>query len=200
MLADRLPTSRSSVVLALTAAMLLAACGGRTQTAPAAASFNTSDVRFLQDMISHHHQAIEIATLVDSRSRRVELIRFAAQITSKRQAEISTMRDWLTRWNQPTPQANAMEDVTLLRPGMVGKWQLDWLKLRKCNQFDLGFLTMMNTHHGGAAELAEMELRAGGSAEVKALARRIWTTLQAEMDQVHDWKDAWSDSRHGTSR
>jgi uncharacterized protein (DUF305 family) len=200
MLADRLSTSRSSVVLALTAAMLLAACGRGTHTAPAAASFNTSDVRFLQDMISYHHQAIEIATLVDGNSRRVELITFAAQITAKRQAEISTMGQWLTRWDQPTPQANAMEDVTSLVPGMLDKGQLDWLKLRQGNQFDLGFLTMMNTHHGGAAELAEMELPAGESADVKALARRILTTLQAEMGQIHDWKDAWSDSRHGTSR
>jgi uncharacterized protein (DUF305 family) len=61
---------RLKVVLALTAALLLAGCGRGAPAEPAAASFNASDVRFLQDMIGHHEQALEMATLADGRSRR----------------------------------------------------------------------------------------------------------------------------------
>jgi len=183
---------RPSVVLALTAAVLLAACGRGDPTDPAAASFNVSDVRFVQDMIGHHEQAIEMATLVAGRSRRPQLIKFAAGIAAMRQAEISTMRRWSARWNQPTPPATAMEHAGPPLPGMLGRGQLDWLKLIKGPRFDLGFVTMMDTHHGGAIEMAQTELRAGASAEVKALARRILTTQAAELDQLHEWKDAWS--------
>jgi uncharacterized protein (DUF305 family) len=183
---------RPSLVLALTAAVLLAACGRGAPTDPAAASHNVSDVRFVQDMIGHHEQAIEMATLVDGRSRRPQLINFAAGIAATRQAEISTMRRWSTRWNQPTPPAAAMEHAGSPVPGMLGRGQLDWLKLIKGPRFDLGFVTMMDTHHGGAIEMAETELRAGASAEVKALASRILTTQAAELDQLHEWKDAWS--------
>jgi uncharacterized protein (DUF305 family) len=185
---------RPSVVLALTAAVLLAACGRGASTNPAAASFNASDVRFLQDMIGHHQQAIEMAKLVDGRSHRPQLTKFAAGIAATRQAEISTMRGWSTRWNQPTPPppATAMGAAGSPPPGMLGRGQLDWLKLLKGPRFDLGFVTMMDTHHGGAVEMAEAELRTGASAEVRTLARRIRETQKAELGQLHEWKDAWS--------
>jgi uncharacterized protein (DUF305 family) len=102
------------------------------------------------------------------------------------------MGRWSTQWNQPTPPATAMDDAESPLPGMLGRGQLDWLKLLKGPRFDLGFVTMMSTHHGGAVEMAETELRAGASAEVKALARRILTTQAAELGQLHEWKDAWS--------
>jgi uncharacterized protein (DUF305 family) len=190
---------RRTVGLALTAALLLAGCG-RSIPEPAAASFNASDVRFLQDMIGHHQQAIEMATLAEGRSRRLQLVKFAAGIAAARQAEVSAMRRWLTQWNLPTPPATAKGDSGSHVPGLLGRGQLDWLKLLKGPRFDLGFVTMMDTHHGGAVEMAETELGSGASAEVKALARRIRTTQVAELGQLHDWKDAWaSDVRQPTS-
>jgi uncharacterized protein (DUF305 family) len=191
---------RSSLALTLSAAVLLAGCGRGPATDPAAASFNASDVRFLQDMIAHHQQAIEMAMLVPGRARRPQLIRFAADIANTRQAEITTMGRWWARWNQPTPPTTAMDDARSHLPGMLGRGQLDWLKLLKGHRFELGFVTMMDTHHGGAVELAETELQAGASAEAKWLARRIVTTQKAEIGQLHHWKDAWSsDASHPSS-
>jgi uncharacterized protein (DUF305 family) len=180
------------VVLALTAALLLVGCGRGTPAESPAPSFNASDVRFLQDMIGHHQQAIQMATLADGRSRRPRLIRFAAGIAATRQADIATMRRWLTQWNLPTAPATGSEDAESPLPGMLAAGQLEWLELRTGLQFDLGFLTMMDTHYGGAITVAERELQAGASAETKALARRIITTQTAEMRQLHRWKDAWS--------
>lgn len=191
---------RSSVLFALTAAMVLAACGRNAPTDPAAASLNASDVRFLADMIGHHQQAIEMATMVDGRSRRPQLIKFAGTIAATRQAEISAMTRLSTPQSQPTPSATTTDDDSTL-PGMQGRGQLEWLKLLKGPRFDLGFVTMMNTHHGGAVELAETELRAGGSAEVKSLAMRIRARQVTEIRQLHQWKDAWSsDAGQPTSR
>jgi uncharacterized protein (DUF305 family) len=51
---------------------------------------------------------------------------------------------------------------------------------------------MMRTHHGGAVELTEAELRAGSSVAVKALARQMIASQQAEIRQLRAWKDAWS--------
>jgi uncharacterized protein (DUF305 family) len=183
---------RPGLLLGLSAAILLAACGRGDTSDPAAASFNSSDVRFVRYMIGHDQQALEMAALVPGRTRRPELIRFAADIVTSRQAELTTMRRWWTRWNQPTPPDTAMHDVQSRLPGMLDRGQLDWLKLLKGPRFELGFVTMMDTHHGGAVEMAEAELRAGASAEVKALARQIVTTQQAEIGQLHSWKDAWS--------
>jgi uncharacterized protein (DUF305 family) len=183
--------ARTRVVLALTTMLVLAACGRAAATDPAAANLNANDVRFLHDMISDHKQAIEMATMVNGRSRRPQLIRFATGLAATRQAEISVMERWLTRHNQPAVQATATDDGSPL-PGLQGPGQLAWLKLLRGPRFDLGFVTMMDTHHGGVVEIANTELQAGASAEVKALARRIVTAQAAEMRQLHRWKDAWS--------
>ena len=51
---------------------------------------------------------------------------------------------------------------------------------------------MMRTHHSGAVELAQTELRSGTSAEVKTLARKIIATQQTEIRQMQRWKDTWT--------
>ena len=77
-------------------------------------------------------------------------------------------------------------------PGMLAEGQLEWLQTLTGTQFDLGFLTMMRTHHSGAVELAQTELRSGTSAEVKTLARKIIATQQTEIRQMQRWKDTWT--------
>jgi hypothetical protein len=93
-------------LIALVAAVLLAACARSAATQPTAskaAAFNDADVRFLQDMIPHHQQAIEMAKLVDGRTQRPELVKLATSITASQGAEIRTMQGFLTRWNRPAP-------------------------------------------------------------------------------------------------
>jgi uncharacterized protein (DUF305 family) len=182
------------ILIALAAAVLLAACAHSAATQPAAstAAFNDADVAFLQDMIPHHRQAIAMAELVDGRTRRPELVELAAGITASRDAEIRTMQGFLSRWNRPAPAAGAPEQEESQVLGMLGQGQLDWLQTLAGVQFDLGFVTMLRTHHEGAVELAKAELGAGASAAVKALARQMIAAQQAEIRQLHRWKDAWS--------
>jgi uncharacterized protein (DUF305 family) len=184
-----------TILIALVATALLAACGrGAATPLPAAqaAAFNDADVRFLQDMIPHHQQAIDMAKLVDGRTRRPELVKLASRITSSQDAEIRTMQAWLSRWNRPAPAEDGMQPDRSQVPGMLAEGQLDWLETLQDVQFDLAFLTMMRTHHGGAIEVAEAELRAGSAAEVKALAKQMIAAQQTEIRQLHRWKDAWS--------
>jgi uncharacterized protein (DUF305 family) len=183
-----------TILIALATA-LLAACGrGAATPLPAAqaAAFNDADVRFLQDMIPHHQQAIDMAMLVNGRTRRPELVKLASRISTGQDAEIRTMQAWLSRWNRPAPAGDGMQSDRSQVPGMLAEGQLDWLETLQDVQFDLAFLTMMRTHHGGAIEVAEAELRAGSAAEVKALAKRMIAAQQTEIRQMHRWKDAWS--------
>jgi len=183
------------ILIALAAAVLLGACARSAATQPTSgqtAAFNDADVRFLQEMIPHHQQAIEMAELVEGRTRRPELVKLAATITTSQGAEIHTMQGFLTHWNRPAQAVEGAGHDESQAPGMLGEGQLDWLQTLEGARFDLGFVTMMRTHHGGAVEMAEAELRSGSSAEVKALARRMIAAQQAEIRQLHGWKDAWS--------
>jgi uncharacterized protein (DUF305 family) len=182
-------------LLAVVAAALLVACGrGAASPLPAdqAPAFNDADVSFLQAMIPHHQQAIEMAKLVTGRTRRPQVVKFAATITANQAAEIGNMHAWLTRWRRPAAaEGGTHHDLSLL-PGMLAEGQLEWLQTLTGTQFDLGFLSMMRTHHSGAVELAETELRSGASAEVKALARQIIAVQQSEIRQLQRWKDTWT--------
>jgi uncharacterized protein (DUF305 family) len=142
-------------------------------------------------MIRHHRQAIDMAELVDGRTRRPELAKLAATITASRGTEIRTMQEFLRRWSRPAPAAPAADHQSQV-PGLLDQGQLDWLQTLAGVQFDLGFVTMMRTHHEGAVELAQAELGAGASPPVKALARKMLATQQAEIRQLHGWKDAWT--------
>jgi uncharacterized protein (DUF305 family) len=183
------------ILLAVVAAAMLAACGrGGASPLPADQhpAFNDADVGFLQSMIPHHQQAIAMAKLATGRTRRPELVKLAAMITAGHAAEVGSMPAWLTRWRRPAAaDAGSDHDPSLL-PGMLGKGQLEWLQTLNGTQFDLGFLTMMSTHHGGAVELAEAELRAGASTELKEFARQMIAARQREIRQMQQWKDDWA--------
>jgi uncharacterized protein (DUF305 family) len=191
-----------AVLLALTAAVLLVGCSPGAASEPAVhqvATFNDADVRFLQEMIPHHQQAIELATLVDGRSRRPELAKLATDIAATQATEIQTMGRWLTRWNRPVAAVGTTDHAGSQVLGLLGRGQLEWLQALKGAAFDLGFVTMLRTQHIGAVEMAQAELRAGASGEAKALATRIIAAREAELRQLHEWKDAWSSDASGAS-
>jgi uncharacterized protein (DUF305 family) len=150
-------------------------------------------------MIPHHEQAVRMATLVDVRTQRPELIKLAARLAATQGGETSTMRRWLARWGTSWV-VGATEHAESDVPGMLGRGQLDWLKTLHGVTFDLGFVTMIRTHHVGGIEMAEAELRSGASTEVKVLAARIIAVQEAELRQMHAWSDAWSSDSNGPSR
>jgi uncharacterized protein (DUF305 family) len=89
------------VALTVTATALLAACGkaaDNNSAAPANPQPNQADVAFVQGMIPHHQQAIEMAGLIDGRTDRPELTKLAKEVTTTQSAEISRMQGWLRAW------------------------------------------------------------------------------------------------------
>jgi uncharacterized protein (DUF305 family) len=161
-------------------------------TTGAQAAFNDADVRFLQEMVPHHQQAIDAAKLVTGRTDRSQLVKLTDVIAARQTAEIQTMKGWLRRWQQPMPATGGMAHEAERAPGMMSQGQLDWLATLDGREFDLGFTTSMKTHHLGAIQLARSILQEGRSPEVRMLATRILTAQQDEVDQLTRWHDAWS--------
>ena len=64
-----------------------------------------ADVRFMQDMIGHHAQALELTVLVPERSQREDIRLLARRIEISQASEIALMRRWLEdRWEEaPDP-------------------------------------------------------------------------------------------------
>ena len=191
------------ILLALAAALLLAACnqGGEEQaqgTAPAEAAPNDADVTFTQNMIPHHQQAIEMAQLVDSHTDRPELRKLADSIQSSQRQEITQLQGWLRSWGKPmTPSEGHGGHGDTEMPGMMSEADMRRLMAATGTEFDLAFVDMMATHHQGAIDMANTELKDGSLPEVTRLAQQIIHTQQDEIEQLKRWKTEWSTATPG---
>lgn len=156
------------------------------------ADFNAADVSFLQMMIPHHEQAIEMADLAPDRAESQEVKDLAAQIKDAQGPEIETMTAWLEDWDQPVEgemggmdmgegaQMDGMEGME----GMLSDEQMASLEAASGAEFDELFLTSMREHHVGAVMMAETELETGESVEAKELAQTIIDSQQAEIEEI----------------
>ena len=66
-------------------------------------AYTPDDVRFMQDMIPHHHQALVMSALVAERTNRPELVDVAGRIDASQGDEIAFMQQWLRDRGEPVP-------------------------------------------------------------------------------------------------
>jgi uncharacterized protein (DUF305 family) len=191
---------------AITTAFVLAACGstsgghgsmpgmGNGASSPAggaSAAFNDADVTFAQLMIPHHRQAVDMAALADTRATDPQVKQLAGQVKAAQDPEIQTMTGWLTAWGKPTTAPSGMPGMDMggashgAMPGMMADADMAKLKAASGKDFDKQFCTMMIAHHQGAIQMARQEQTAGANPDAKALAGRIITGQQAEIDTMN---------------
>jgi uncharacterized protein (DUF305 family) len=116
-----------------------------------------ADIQFMQDMIMHHAQAIEMTALIGSHTENKYLRSLGARISSSQSDEIKFMKRWLAARKEPVsrpmpemPGMDMSSHPTALMPGMLTPKQIEALKKAKGEQFDHLFLTGMIQHHNGA--------------------------------------------------
>lgn len=193
----------------LTGALMLSACGddsngtsgmhqgGSPSSASATATagrsapagdFNTADVSFAQMMIPHHEQALEMARLADGRASDAEVKGIAARIEKAQDPEITTMKGWLTSWNEPTAMAS-MPGMDHGGDGMMSGKDMQELKALKGKSFDRMFARLMIDHHNGAISMARDEQKRGRSADAVKLAGAIVKGQSTEVEQLRSILD-----------
>jgi len=114
------------------------------------------DVEFMQGMIMHHAQAVEMTALIESHSTNKELQTLGARISRSQSDEMEFMKRWLTTRGEPISMAMPempgmkMASHQMLMPGMLSAEQMAALKKANGEAFDHLFLTGMIQHHNGA--------------------------------------------------
>jgi len=118
---------------------------------------SAADVAFMQGMIMHHQQAVEMTALIASHTENKDLRLLGAKISSSQSDEIKFMQRWLAARGEPISMTMAgMSDMdasgkpVALMPGMLTPDQMEALRNAKGAQFDHLFLTGMIQHHNGA--------------------------------------------------
>src|SRR5215831_2449475 len=76
-----------------------------------------ADVEFMQGMIMHHSQAVEMTALIRSHTENKELRALGARISSSQTDEIKFMKRWLASRGEATPPV-ASSTGTQTMPGM----------------------------------------------------------------------------------
>ncbi len=116
-----------------------------------------ADVEFMQGMIMHHSQAVEMTALINSHTESKDVRSLGARISRSQSDEIKFMQRWLAARGKPVsmampgmPDMNKSDRPAPLMPGMLTSEQMDALRSAKGAEFDYLFLTGMIQHHNGA--------------------------------------------------
>ena len=139
-------------------------------------SYSRDDVVFMQNMIPHHAQAVEMAALVDERTNSEDIKEIAGRITASQADEIEFMRGWLSERGENAPEAGeghahgghaghgGLSEEMMVNMGMATADQMQVLAANTGTAFDRQFLTLMIRHHEGAVTMVNDLLLLPGSA------------------------------------
>jgi len=154
-----------------------------------------ADAEFMQGMIMHHAQAVEMTALIESHTQNKELRSLGARINSSQTEEIKFMKRWLAARGEKTAMemaTKAVMDISHdghamnmpLMPGMLTPEQMEALQKAKGAEFDRLFLTGMIQHHEGALTMVKDlfdTAGAGQDAELFGFATDVDTGQRAEI-------------------
>ena len=144
--------------------------------------YTSDDVAFMQHMIVHHGQAVEMVELLQTRGTHPAVRRLGQRIALSQDAEIDLMRDWLVQRGQPLEMpgmggghagmdhsahaGHAMPPSdTPIMAGMLSPAQMQALAAATGPAFDRLFLEGMIRHHQGALDMVDALLSNPGAAE-----------------------------------
>ena len=133
-----------------------------------ARDYTAADVAFMQGMIPHHAQALDMTALVDSRTQSHGLRMLAGRIEVSQRDEIQRMQDWLRRRGQTVPEVtagHAGHGMHHLMPGMLSQEEMADLAAASGTAFERKFLTYMIRHHEGALVMVDTLFNTPGAAQ-----------------------------------
>jgi uncharacterized protein (DUF305 family) len=166
---------------------------GRTVTAAEAADqshvgHTPADVAFMQGMIGHHAQALEMTSLLATRSASEAMRKLAMRIEVSQADEIRMMQEWLKRRGQEAPGEHAHHaHGAKLMPGMLTPDEMERLAGAKGEAFDRLFLEFMIKHHAGALVMVEELFKiagAGQEGEIFAFASDVDADQRMEISRM----------------
>jgi uncharacterized protein (DUF305 family) len=147
-----------------------------------------ADVKFMQGMIGHHQQAVEMVALIPTHSTREDMKLLGKRIELSQEDEIKMMKRWLEVRGQEIPSEHAMHmHGATLMPGMLSAEEMERLAAAKGSEFDRLFLEGMMKHHGGAITMVNQLFAspgAGQEVEIFAFASDVDADQRMEIDRM----------------
>ncbi len=157
------------------------------------AQWNHSDVAFVQMMIPHHAQALEMSRLAKTRAEDPHVKSLARRILAAQGPEILTMAAWLEERNIDVPKAgedpaeydHGQHGHTPMM-GMLTPEEMRRLAAAEGHRFDRLFLEGMIGHHRGAVDMAQAVARDGADIRVSELSADVVVGQSAEIERMRE--------------
>lgn len=153
--------------------------------------YTAADVTFMQGMIHHHAQALDMTALLSTRTRSADMRKLGLRIQVSQTDEIKMMQRWLEVRGQTAPDPHAMHmpgmDHGPMMPGMLTPAEMAHLAELKGIDFDRGFLEGMIKHHGGALTMVQALFAspgAGQESEIFGFASDVDADQRMEIDRM----------------
>ena len=129
-------------------------------------SYAPADAAFMQHMITHHSQAVEMAALIASRTNNEDVVKAGGRIEASQADEMKFMREWLEARSEPLtmPMSHGAHGAHTMMKGMASPEQMAALAAASGTAFDRMFLQMMIAHHQGALDMVDELHRNPGTA------------------------------------
>jgi uncharacterized protein (DUF305 family) len=158
-----------------------------------------ADVAFMQGMIHHHAQALEMTALLATRTDSDDMKKLAQRIAISQKDEIGMMQRWLKSRGEDAPDPHAMHmsgmpgmdmpgmDAGVMMPGMLTPAEMAHLATLKGVAFDRAFLEGMIKHHGGAISMVKDLFATPGAGQesvIFAFASDVVADQQMEIDRM----------------
>ena len=146
-----------------------------------------ADVKFMQGMIGHHAQAIEMTDLIASRTSREQMKLLGQRIAVSQADEMNMMRAWLKARGQEVPAEHAHHMPGGMMPGMLTPEQMAELTAATGEAFDRLFLRYMIQHHEGALAMVDDLFKtpgAGQEGDINAFAADVDSDQRMEIDRM----------------
>jgi uncharacterized protein (DUF305 family) len=183
---------RSLAVIVLMSTTLIAGCSAASGESPppsgvaanvaGAPTQVEADVRFSQEMISHHWQTIQLAELAADRSTDTYVRELAEKIKQGESADIELMSGWLRSWKVEVPARN--DNATHEMPGMLSTTQVSSLKRRSGADFDKLWLGVLGKHLSSGVQMAEIVVALGQHGPTSDLAKKMATDQRAQISEI----------------
>ena len=146
-----------------------------------------ADVKFMQGMIGHHAQAVEMVALIKDRTANPIMNRLGLRIQVSQDDEMNMMRKWLGERGADIPGPHSHHEPGGFMPGMLTSEEMDALAAAKGVEFDRLFLQGMIKHHGGAITMVEELFKTPGAAQeggIFAFASDVDGDQRMEIDRM----------------
>jgi uncharacterized protein (DUF305 family) len=161
--------------------------------------YTAADVKFMQGMIHHHAQALDMTALLTTRTASDDMRKLGLRIQVSQADEIKMMQHWLQARRQAVPDPHALHmpgmvmpgmdhGPMVMMPGMLTPEQMAQLAQLTGVAFDRLFLEGMIRHHAGALTMVQELFAtpgAGQDSEIFAFASDVDADQRMEIDRMN---------------